>query len=750
MHLAIIGRVDPLISLSRLRVGGELTEIRSEHLRFTKMEATAFLNDLMSLDLSLDDINALGVRTEGWVAGLQLAALSLQGREDKHEFIAEFSGIHHHLIDYLVDEVLSRQPDEIRLFLCRTSILERFNESLCNATLDISNSQQILEVIDETNLFLVPLDEERRWFRYHHLFSDFLVLCLQDEQSVLIPDLHRRAAKWYLDNNYAYEAFSHILAAEDYSEAAYLVEQSAREMLERSELAQLMKWVAQLPEEYVQERPRLSIYHTWALRLSGSQYDVVESRINDIEFVLDKSTWNTSNHEPRGLYDNPEDELRNLTAHLFALKAFQGIYREDFSHALEMAEKSNSYQPDERFVHSSLEFVSGWAYRLSGDLEAAYKAFSGSSALSQASGNVYMAVTTQCRAAYGQVLGGKLHQAEQSFQDALNLATREDGRQNPVAGYAYVYLGGIQFEWNNLEVAGNYSLEGIDLCERVGFIMDQAVGFANLAKIKIAEGDLSAAQEACQSAWELSQLMKDYVYTRRWVEDCQVRLWIAQKDQEALTKWVQTSDLQLDDTPNFKRDIDHVILARALVGLGKMDPTNTHIEDALVLLSNLLDLAGSAKWNGKAVEILVLQAMALCVEKNEEDALFALESALSLAEPGGYIRSFVDGGRALERLLRKVDNKEISSNYIKKLLAAFSVDKSMGQVRFTQSLFEPLSPRELDVLRMLATDLSGPEIASEMNIALTTLRSHTKNIYTKLEVNNRRSAVRNAQEMNLI
>jgi LuxR family maltose regulon positive regulatory protein len=415
-----------------------------------------------------------------------------------------------------------------------------------------------------------------------------------------------------------------------------------------------------------------------------------------------------------------------------------------------MADKTNAYNPDEKFVISSLGFALGWAFRLSGDLEAAYQSFSESSTLSQASGNIYMAVTTLCRAVYGLVLAGKLHQAEQNFQDALKLAASQDGRQYPVAGYAYVYLGGLSYEWNDLETAKRYSYEGIQLCERVGFIMDQAVGYVNLARIGIAEGNLDGAREACQSAWELSQLMKDYVYVRRWVEDCRVHLWTAEDNHEALLRWVETTDLKIDDSPDYRRDIDHIILARALVALGSRYPTSSYIEDALPLLSELRELAETGKWHGKAIEIIILQALAFQSVENEAAALIAIEKALSLAEMEGYIRSFIDHGEPMIRLLNTVADKGTSREYASTLLASFRVAEPMEQEPPTPSLVEPLSRRETDVLRMLGTDLSGPEIASEMNIALTTLRFHTRNIFTKLSVNNRRSAVRRAQTLNLI
>ena len=277
------------------------------------------------------------------------------------------------------------------------------------------------------------------------------------------------------------------MAAEDYTNAARLIESNALGMLERSELAKLMKWVAALPEEYVREHPRLWIYHTWALRLSGSKFEVVESQITEIEKMLNGQAKHHSQLKFGDMYTRPEDEIRNLNAHLYALSAFQGVYSENLPRAFNMAEKAKSFQPDENFVWSSLEFALGWAYRLSGDLESAYLAFIESSAISKESGNIYMAVTTYCRAAYGQVLMGRLHQAEQTFQEAVNIASSIEGGQFPVAGYAYVYLGGIHYERNDLKAARRNALEGIHLCERVGFIMDQVVGYVFLSRICLAE-----------------------------------------------------------------------------------------------------------------------------------------------------------------------------------------------------------------------------------------------------------------------
>jgi LuxR family maltose regulon positive regulatory protein len=750
MHIVFCGRVDPLISLSRLRVGRQLSEIRSTDLRFSKLETTALLNDSMNLDLSMDEIVVLEKRTEGWIAGLQLAGLSLQQREDKHEFIVAFSRVHQHLFDYLIDEVISHQSNEIRAFLCQTSIFDRLNTSLCNSTLEITNSKEILQDLIDANLFLIPLNEEQSWFRYHPLFKDFLELCLREDQPDQISALHRRAAIWFEQNGYDSEAFIHLISAEEFADAARLIERKAKGMLERSELAGLIKLVDTLPEENVRQHPRLGIYQTWAMRLSGSQYDVVESRIGDLEKDLDDWMSGRKQFELSGLYTQPEDEFRNLRTHLLALRTFQGIYSENLSRAIEMAEEANKYRPDEKFVLSGLAFALGWAYRLSGDLSAAYRSFRESSAISVESGNTYMAVSTLCRAAYGQVLGGQLYEGEKDFKESLQLAHGENGRQFPVAGYAHVFLSGINYEWNEIEVAKQYALEGIQLCERVGLIFDQVIGYSYLTRIYLAEGDIENAQDASQTAIELSQVMKDYVYTRRWAEDCQVRLWVALDDYESLERWIRTVDLKIEEPPNFKRDIDHIILARAMVAITRFKPASSYLRDAIKLLRNLEKMAEEANWNGKLIEILVLQGKALLIAEREDQALSAIVKALSLAVPEDYLRTFVDEGRSMEFLLKKIPPNDKYYDYAQKLLAEFDIDQSSDLDTGSTALIEPLSSRELDVLSMLATEMSGPEIAKEMNIALSTLRFHTRNIYGKLAVNNRRSAVRLAKEEQLI
>jgi LuxR family maltose regulon positive regulatory protein len=744
LHLLLSGRVDPSLSLSRMRAHGKLTEIRSDDLRFSVQEASTFLNDLMRLDLSIEDVKALETRTEGWIAGLQLAALSLQRRQKKHEFVTAFSGSHHYIIDYLLDEVMALQSQETQTFLLRTSILDRFCTSLCDAVVKTTTSWQIIRYLEEANIFLIPLDDKRSWYRYHHLFADSLEQWLREREPDIIPELHFRAARWHERNGSLDEAMRHALAGNLPEVAADLIESNGMHLLERSELAKLLKWVNELPGGLVSQRPWLCIYQAWALRLTGAPLESVESHLVAAERFVQERGWTDPPVESR----LPLEASRML-GHLAAIRAYQALYQEEFPLAMELARQALNHRPEGSFVRSSIALALGWAYRFSGDLAAAITAFADAREVGLASGNTYLAVAATCRAAHAQALGGQLHQAVATYREAVELATQEDGRHLPVAGYALVYLGGIHREWGDLETAERHLMEGITLCERVGYLMDQVVGHVNLARVRQAQGDWAAAHEAIANGDRLSQMMKQYVYVRRWVEDCQVRFWLAQKDLDSAARWAEGSQLAVDDELAFSRELEHLILARVLVALGREQPHGPKNRDALMLLGRLLEMAKMADWRGKIIEISVLQALALESQGQTDWALAALHRALSTAAPEGYVRTFVDEGKPLESLLSLAANRGVMTDYASKVLAAFKPLGAGGQAS-DHPLLEPLSRRELEVLRLLATDLSGPEIARELTIALTTLRFHTRNIYGKLDVSSRRGAVQRARDLGLV
>jgi LuxR family maltose regulon positive regulatory protein len=776
LHLVICSRADLPWSLSRLRASSQLTELRSADLRFTLAETVEFLNQVMGLKLSAVDLEALEERTEGWIAGLQLAALSMQGLDEqaRREFVSAFTGSSRYIVDYLVDEVLARRPEGTQDFLLQTSILERMSGPLCDAVLGIGDwgpgisdpsgitppspipspqSQTILEQLEQANLFIIPLDDRRQWYRYHHLFGDLLHIRLKQTFPDRLPLLHRQASLWYEAEGYWDEAIHHALAAGDSKEAARLVEQNAMEIFIRSELGKLIRWVDALPEELVRIRPWICVYHAWVLRLTGAQYGDVESRLEDAERVLEEIGIHQTSEEQTGEVSLTADEIQHINGHIYAIQAYQALYSEKLAQVTELGHQALIYLPEDSYMRSSVALALGWAARFSGDLEAATQAFIESKEVSLGYGSSYMGVAATSRLAYTQMLAGQLQQAAETCQEALKLATLEDGRRLPVAGYALVYLGTIYLEWNELETAARYLVEGIDLCIEVGFIMDQIVGQASIARVRMAQGEMSAAHSACENATALSQKMKGYMYAQRWAEECQVRFWLGlgNDDPDRLVKvsrWARQSDLQIDDEINFLHELAHLILARVLVALGLAYPEEGYLADAEHSLVRLLETAEVAGWNGKVIQILILQALAYQGQGRTKEALNALDHALSLAEPEGFVRVFLDEGKPMARLLYQAAEQGIAPGFAGRLLAAFPAGEPMQREQV--EMVDPLSEREMEVMQLIASGASNAEIAQELYITVGTVKNHVKNIYSKLNVHSRAQAIARSRELGLI
>jgi LuxR family maltose regulon positive regulatory protein len=761
IHLVIATRKDPLLPLARWRAAAQMTEIRETDLRFTHQEATAFLTQMMGLELSNGDISALQSRTEGWITGLQLAALSMQGLDSAGAacFVSDFAGDDRHIVDYLVEEVLAHRPQGTKRFLLQTSILERMTGPLCDAVTEVEEGQATLEMLEQANLFVVPLDNRRQWYRYHHMFADLLRQRLRAMMGAeRLASLHLRASEWYEKNGYVSEAVHHAFAAGDLTRAANLIEQNARDMFARSELRTIMNWVDALPEDLVQARPWLCAFYAWALRLTGGQAEAVEARLRVSELALEKSKASL-----------PKDEARAVRGHIAAIRAYQALYREEISRSMELARQALDRLPEATFARGLTALGLGWASRFTGDLVGASQAFVEARAASMASGNTYVAVTATCRLAYTEMMGGQLRQAVRSCREALQMAAGTEGRRLPVAGYALVYLGIVYRELNNLEAAARHLVDGIDLCRQVGYIMDQVIGYATLARVLQAEQDRDGARQALQSAERLSQKMKGYVYARRWVDDCQVRLWSAQNRVSEIARWTQETDLRVDDQVSFVRELEHIILARALVALGREHAGEPHLDDALDLLARLLEMAESRGWMGKAIEILVLQALAHRARGDTDQALAALERALSIAQPESYVRAFVDECPPLAPLLHEAAARRIAPDYARSLLAAFegatkdeepAPSPPKGRRTDLQPpsfvpppsspLVEPLSERELEVLQLIAQGLSNREVAERLFLTVNTVKVHTRNIYGKLDVHSRTEAVARSRELGLL
>jgi LuxR family maltose regulon positive regulatory protein len=760
LRLAISSRADLPWSLARLRANDQIAELRSNDLRFTLEETTDFLNSVIGLDLAVADVASLEERTEGWIAGLQLAALSMQGMEekDRHDFVSAFAGSSRYIVDYLLDEVLARRPAGTQEFLLQTSILGRMSGPLCDAVLRLSasnnhdsQSQAILEQLERANLFLIPLDDKREWYRYHHLFADLLRIRLKQTYPDRLPTLHRRASEWFEAAGYVDEAIRHALTAGDDEGAARLVEQNAMDAFIRSELARLRRWVDMLPEELVISRPWIGIYHAWALRLTGAPYADVAARLQNIEQALERDKGVSAPGIQTGAVSLASSDAQHQLGHLYALRAYQALYSEQFDQVNKLSYQALDYLPRDSFMRSTVALAIGLAERFSGDLTAASQAFIEARAISLKYENRYVGVTATCRLAYTQMLASNLQQAAETCREALQLATGIDGQRLPVAGYALVYLGAIYREWNELETAVQYLVEGIDLCAQVGYIFDQIVGQANLAQVRMATADWDAAHDACRKAEQLSQKMRGYLYALRWAEDCRVRLWLTralvQPDSlRQATHWAEQSGLGIDDELDFRHDLAHITLARVLVARGRAEPNGQHLADAHRLLGRLLETAESAGWMGKVIEILVLQAMAYQSQRKPKDAMESLKRALSLAEPEGYARVFLDEGQPMAQLLYQATGRNILPEYTGRLLTEFPTEEE----RITRTLVEPLTRRELEVMRLIAAGASNAEIGRELHITVGTVKNHVKSIYSKLNVHSRAQAIAQSRNLGLV
>jgi LuxR family maltose regulon positive regulatory protein len=764
MHLVVSSRADPPWPLARWRARGQVVEMRMDDLRFTSAETAAFLNDAMGLDLSPEDVAALGARTEGWIAGLQLAALSMRGR-DPRSFVRAFSGSHRFILDYLLEEVLDRQPPGIQEFLLQTSILERLTASLCNAvrfgiaespsnssgtavrfgpaeapssreTTAVTrreDSQSILERLEQANLFLVPLDDERRWYRYHRLFADLLRSRLEQEHGEHISMLHRRASAWCEGQGLISEAVGHALAAGDVEGVARMARQNALAVMDHGELTALAKSIEALPGEAVNSPPWLCIAHAWVLVFAGL-LEAVELRLRSAE----RSVLSAA-------------EGRHIAGHIAAIRGYVAALRGDMSCAVELSREALEKLPDKDMAVRALAAdLLGSVLRWSGDLAAAEQALGQAMAITLAAGDGLMAVEALCALASVQLAQGQLHKTVATCRDALRVAderVKRGGRQLPVAATGHNVMSQVLREWNDLDGALRRAREGIELSEQWGWPEGLALGYRRQARTLQALGDPEGAHRAIQKARQAASSLSPWFGAHMAAH--QARLWLAQRNLAPAAHWAQESGLRADDEPNYQSMDEYSALARLLMAQGKLD-------EASRLLTRLVEVTEAAGAMGYVIESLVLQALALQAQGKEDLALAALERALALGEPEGYVRTFIDEGPQMGQLLRRAVVQGISVDYAGRLLAALEEEATRTATPLAISegarppLVEPLSPRETEVLRLLTTHLSHAEMAEEMVVSVNTVRSHVKSIYGKLGVHSRMEAVERAREMGLL
>jgi LuxR family maltose regulon positive regulatory protein len=737
IHLVIASRTDPALPLARLRGRGELAEIRAADLRFTPGEAAAYLNGVMGLMLTAADVAALEGRTEGWIAALQLAALSIQGREDVTAFIDGFAGDDRYIVDFLAEEVLQRQPEHVQHFLLQTSILDRLSGPLCDAVTGQDGGKAKLAALERGNLFLVPLDDRRRWYRYHQLFADVLHARLLDEQSDDVPDLHRRASAWHEQNDEPSEAIRHALAAQDFERAADLVELAIPAMRRSRQETAVLGWLELLPDEVVRVRPVLSVGFAGAL-LAGGEYEGVEARLRDAERWLDAPAAE--------MVVVDDEEFRRLPAEIELYRAAQALVRDDGPGTVRHARRALELSPaDEHLGRASAAALMGLAFWASGDLEAGYLGYAECMAGLWRAGHI--ADTFGCAIALADIrrTQGRLGEAMRTYEQALQRASEQSGPVLRGTADMYVGMSEVHRERDDLPAATQQLLRSQDLGEHLGLPQNRYRWRVAMARIREAEGDLGGALDLLNEAERL--YVGDFFPNVRPVPALRARVRVAQGELGEALGWARERGLSVADDLSYLREFEHITLARVLLARYTAERAEHSSQEATRFLERLLRAAEEGQRTGSVIEILVLRALAHQARDDIPAALASLRRAVTLAEPEGYVRIFADEGPPMASLLRAAAKQGITPSYVRRLLAA--INKTEDGMPASQGLTEPLSERELDVLRLLGTDLGGPDIARELVVSLNTVRTHTKNIYAKLGVNNRRAAVRRAKELDL-
>ena len=699
----------------------------------------------MNLNLSVEDIAALETRTEGWIAGLQLAALSIQGRSDTAGFIQAFTGSHRFVLDYLVEEVLQHQSEHIHSFLLQTAILDRLCAPLCNAITEREDGKEILDILERNNLFLIPLDDKRQWYRYHHLFAEVLQAHLIEAQPEQVSSLHQRASAWYEQTGLPHDAIRHALAAKDFERAAGLIELAWSAMDLSYHSSTWLGWVKALPDVLIRARPVLSVCYAWAL-LDTGELEASEARLQDAERWLDTPT------DQMVVVD--KEQFRSLPASIATARAYRSLALGDIPGTIAYAQQGLELTPDDdQTRHNEATSLLGLAQYSSGDLEAAERSLADFHANLQKTGDIQTLIGITFLLADIKVALGRLHEAESSYQQSIRLATGQ-GEPMPL-GTADLYrgLGELCIEHGDLEAAAQHLLTSQKLGEQTATTDWPHRLSVSQAYLKEALGDLDGALALLDEA--------ERVYIRNPLPDVhpvaalRARIWLKNGRLAEALGWAREQRLSVDDDIHYTREFEHITLARVLIAAGKSDREAGFLDEATRLLGCLLQAAEAGRRMGSVIEILLLQALAFQAQDNLPHALAPLERALALAEPEGYVRIFVDEGEAMRWLIEKQSRNRNHplSGYVDKLLAAFTQPAAAPKsaiIHQKSDMIESLSERELEVLKLLRTELTGPEIAQHLIVSLHTLRTHTNNIYNKLGVNNRRAAVRRAEELDLL
>ena len=723
MHLVIATREDPDLPLARLRGNNQLTELRATDLRFTPSEAAEFLNQVMGLNLSSEDIDALETRTEGWIAGLQLAAISMQGQENTGSFIKSFTGSHHFVMDYLVEEVLQRQPENVQTFLLRTSILNRLCGPLCDAALldPSASSEETLDYLERANLFLIPLDNERRWYRYHHLFADLLRQRLQ--QSITessLNELHIRASQWLEDHGLAIEAFRHAAAANDIDRAERLAGGKGIPLHFSGGVTPILEWLESLPTGVLNARPSLWWRHAALLLINGQTIGVGE-KLQAAETALADILKGAE----------PDDETRNLIGQIASAKSTLALTRYDINGMLTQAQRALKYlKPDALFNRAAANWTMGYAYLLLGDRVAARQALTEAIALSQKSGAMFTLILATIGLGNVQEADNELYQAAETYRRVLEWA---GDHPQQIINEAHLGLARVLYEWNDLEGAERHGQQSLILARQYEQVIDRfIICEVFLARLQLARGDVDGAA-AILAKSDRAARERNFVHRMPEVAAAQVLTLLRQGNLITAAHLAQAFQLPISQ-------------ARVYLAEGK--PSS-----ALEALETYRQQVEAKRWADEQLKVIVLEAIALHAHGENDKAIKLLGEALTLAETGGFIRTFVDEGVPMAELFSEAAVHGMRPDYSGKLLAVLQAElkhEDKSNLPTAQPLVEPLSQRELEVLQLIAQGLSNDEIGKQLFLALDTVKGHNRRIYDKLQVQRRTEAVARARELGLL
>ena len=733
LHVVVSTRADPNLPLARLRALGELVEIRARDLRFTVDETASYLTDVGGLPVAPADVSALESRTEGWAAALQLVSLSMQGRDDIGDFIAGFAGTDRYVVDYLADEVLSRQSDEVRDFLERTSILDALNGDLCDSVLERTGSQAMLERLERANLFLVPLDDQRNWYRYHHLFADVLQARLGSEQPEVVPGLHLRASRWYEIAGDPVAAVRHALAAGAVNRAADLVEAATPGLQRTRQEATLLRWLDDVPDEVVQQRPVLATALVGAL-MSSNEFGDVERRLRAIERQLPAINALLESGDATG---SPDSSVVALDlAELARVPGAVELYRTGLClvsgdlpathrHARRAIEAA---APEDDVVRAGAAGLSGLAHWASGELDEALRSYAICIAGLRRAQHISDAIGCYLTIAEIQMAQGRLRDAQATHDEAVSVAAGSPGGMP--RGAADIRIGHAQLalERGDLDSARDQLIAARRLGEEHGLPPYAYRSRTVAAMLAEAEGDLAGALALVMQAQQV--YLGDFSPNVRPLHAIAARLQIRLDDLDEAERWARDHDVTATQELSYLHEFEHVTLAEVMLARGRDRADPAILLETEDLLQRLLDAATAGGRNATVIEVLVLQAATAQALGDVSTSLELLDRAVRLAEPEGQMRAFARSGG--------IPGADVPASAVKQ------------EPTSSSSLPDPLSARELEVLRLLATELAGPEIAQRLFVSLNTLRTHTKNIYAKLGVNRRRAAVRRGGELGLL